>query len=1667
MYAVRTLAVPSARLVVFIVCFSALLIVDSSILTTMAHSACALPPTDVSDADCDGLVDDIDPCPADTLNRCNGPIATCVSAPPGAPPGSQECFAGSPLRLDLGATAPVTDCNGDAWEAESSGNGSNCCTYPTLTSDPIVGVFGCTDPSTEAMVGSEKFGPTITRSYPIADGLYIVNLLFAETFAGSCQVGRRTMDIFVEGQQFYGGPAAGDGFDQYKSSLVLNGAVDACGGLVVRSLVVPVTDGVLNVSLVEDDPTVGDGNAALKAIEVMEFVGGCISDADCDDGDVCTDDVCNAAHVCENPPGGIDLDQDNICDLFDACPDDGLNDVDGDGYCAGHGFAAPALGDQDDCPFAANADQADADGDGRGDACDLCRNAAGTAEDACLGLGAWEPRAANAVARGEAGTAYVGGKIYLMGGEQADAGRSVEIYDVASDTWTAGPDLPGTGTTGTLGRSHLQPVVIGSKIYVFGGLTTTSRDPIADVIVLDSDDVAAGWRALAPMPTPRGSVACASRGVNVFCVGGVPPSAEPSPPSTDILEMYNTVDDRWVGLSPAPHARDSAYAHVIGDKLYVVSGRDTFVNAGVPFTDVYDIPTDTWSTAAAPPLARGGYASEVLEGRVLLVSGELGAANGGNADGVLSRVDEYDPARDLWRSLSEIPTPRHGFMAVVAPSGPGMHPAVHTISGGPHQGFAGSTVHEVFSFSECASDADCDDGNPCSDDTCSDGFCSHDANLASCDDGIFCNGADTCSDGACQVHAGTPCDDGVGCTVDSCDEVGDECANQPDDSVCDDGGYCNGAEFCDSLLDCQGGLPVGCDDGVACTVDVCDEAGTTCTHAADDSICDDGTFCNGAETCDVAGGCLSGAPPVCDDGISCTSDSCDEAADACASEPVDLACDDGNPCTDDVCDAALGCSVTDNQAPCDDGIACTSNDTCGAGHCAGTANCAAGFECFADADQCLRTEVCIGAATDPTAVFEQAMTADEELARGDAVGPLIDLDPDLDSIMPSLVYAASNLNSGSGGSGDQVSYTFEIPFEDTWYLWARMYYPGAPGSNDANSFFVQVDGGTLQILGNNKDYFQRWHWDGDGTIQSGTPGTALALGTLAAGPHSLVVAKREVNPTAPRLDVLCMTRRTSGPPSDASVRSALGACTSEVDCNDDNVCTDDLCTGGMCQFVANAAACDDGVYCNGQDVCDAGACTAHPTAACDDGVACTIDACDEASRSCSSAADDALCDDGLACSGVETCDRVAGCTAGTAIDCDDSIACTTDACQEPSGTCAHVTDDAVCNDGLACNGVEACDAALGCTSGAAVDCNDGVDCTTDACDDATGACSHDGQDAACNDGIFCNGVERCDLATGCAAGPAVTCDDGIGCTVDACDVTTDACRHDGDDAACNDDVYCNGTEHCDPATGCAAGPAVACDDGIGCTIDSCDETSESCSNQTDDSLCDDGLFCDGAETCSATFGCQPGIVPVCSDPGESCSVLVCNEATDRCQSAAANEAGVCDDGDMCTLNDRCENGVCVSDQRNPLAMAKVRAIRKGGPANDYLAIVARFDADSMRATPDVAGMEIVLTDEHGEPVYGGILPAEAFQMTSGVYRYRGLAGEYPEANGMRSVTVKPQTSKNRVKVQVRAIDCDVSLPVSPNAVGLALYFGDLQSGSCISEPTMACRGDSRVRCQMP
>jgi endonuclease/exonuclease/phosphatase family metal-dependent hydrolase len=99
------------------------------------------------------------------------------------------------------------------------------------------------------------------------------------------------------------------------------------------------------------------------------------------------------------------------------------------------------------------------------------------------------------------------------------------------------------------------------------------------------------------------------------------------------------------------------------------------------------------------------------------------------------------------------------------------------------------------------------------------------------------------------------------------------------------------------------------------------------------------------------------------------------------------------------------------------------------------------------------------------------------------------------------------------------------------------------------------------------------------------------------------------------------------------------------------------------------------------------------------------------------------------------------------------------------------------------------------------------------------------------------------------------------------------------DAECQDGIFCNGVEVCSAGT-CLGGAPETCDDGVSCTVDTCDEGAQACLHTADHAACDDGLFCTGAEVCDVALDCQPGPAP--------CAGQACSEATASCVAPTAS-----------------------------------------------------------------------------------------------------------------------------------------------------------------------------------
>lgn len=187
------------------------------------------------------------------------------------------------------------------------------------------------------------------------------------------------------------------------------------------------------------------------------------------------------------------------------------------------------------------------------------------------------------------------------------------------------------------------------------------------------------------------------------------------------------------------------------------------------------------------------------------------------------------------------------------------------------------------------------------------------------------------------------CDDGVACTRDICEA---DCRNEPDPTRCPEVACV--AYACDRTAGCVVSQldPTACDDGNPCTADTCTEKG--CAHTSIEGACDDGLFCNGSSDRCVNGACAGdasatpvcgGATPQCDEAgrrcVACLADAdCGSGRECCAGACVSPGCEDGNPCTTNACGAS-GCLTSPlTGTACDDGVFCNGTDSCSNGSCA-------------------------------------------------------------------------------------------------------------------------------------------------------------------------------------------------------------------------------------------------------------------------------------------------------------------------------------------------------------------------------------------------------------------------------------------------------------------------------------------------------------------------------------------------------------------------------------------------------------------------------------------------------------------------------------------------------------------------------------------------------------
>jgi len=335
-----------------------------------------------------------------------------------------------------------------------------------------------------------------------------------------------------------------------------------------------------------------------------------------------------------------------------------------------------------------------------------------------------------------------------------------------------------------------------------------------------------------------------------------------------------------------------------------------------------------------------------------------------------------------------------------------------------------------------------------------------------------------------------------------------------------------------------------------------------------------------------------------------------------------------------------------------------------------------------------------------------------------------------------------------------------------------------------------------------------------------------------------------------------------GQPKDCS--EASGACLADPVCDEDN----DACVG---EPLPAETVCDDGDFCTIGGVCDGlGTCVGaeRDCSALDN--QCNQGVCDEDANACVAMPDNegAGCDDGLYCTDGDSCDQ--GACIGGPLDCSDGDDCTNDTCSEFENNCVHTWTPNPGTEGLTLPGT--------CDDDIDNDCDHNVDIDDPDCQPCL-------EDADCDDSDVCT-ENTCNADHQCETDPAngVSCNDGLNCTVD------DTCQ----------DLLCSGQPmDCSMLDGdCLAGV--------------CSEATSGCHTQpaNQGEICDDMVYCTVDTTCDAGI-CTGGTARDCSAYTDACNVGLCHEDSTECMADPRPDGTSCDDGAYCNGADSCDAGNCI------------------------------------------------------------------------------------------------------------------------------------------------------------
>lgn len=237
-----------------------------------------------------------------------------------------------------------------------------------------------------------------------------------------------------------------------------------------------------------------------------------------------------------------------------------------------------------------------------------------------------------------AGALYVAGGYSSAGG--VALGKTLWKYDPATLAWQQRASM-------TVAKSRHAAATAGGKLYLFGGTSDGGSTVVADL--LRYDPVTDTWAAMQVGPSARAWSGMVELGGDLYILGGA--NGVGSNALKDVWK-YKIATNTWVQLADMPNVFSiGGVAVAIGGKIFAAFGSQLYI---------YDPAKDQWSLGEPPPTWVTNSAGAAVSG---LLYTACGTGNDVAGSTYYNRLQEYDPATNTWRKLSNFPVTRYGLAA--------------------------------------------------------------------------------------------------------------------------------------------------------------------------------------------------------------------------------------------------------------------------------------------------------------------------------------------------------------------------------------------------------------------------------------------------------------------------------------------------------------------------------------------------------------------------------------------------------------------------------------------------------------------------------------------------------------------------------------------------------------------------------------------------------------------------------------------------------------------------------------------------------------------------------------------------------------------------------------------------------------------------------------------